>query len=197
MSFHLLLTLKELSRAGSGDARVKLASPCPLPSLCCQAYWSDCHLSVNPVVGVAWHGVNPHHISAPGLPCNAEPSRSRPWKAKGCLGPSCLPSQASDWTWGMPSNPREGGNLQVIFGFHLFRNQGGRERTCVRSLMKSGTFQVNGVAIFWGVHFLFFAKFVFFAVNVIPKMPATFGFHSSQRDICLQTNKSESECAAW
>lgn len=48
-----------------------------------------------------------------------------------------------------------------------------------------------------GVNFLFFAKFVFSAVNGIPKMPATFGFHSLQRDICLQTNKSESEGAAW
>lgn len=63
---------------------------------------------------------------------------------------------------------------------------------CVGSLMKSGTFEVNEVENFWGVHFLFLAKFVFSAVNVIPKMPATFGFHSPQRDICLQTNKSES-----
>lgn len=64
-------------------------------------------------------------------------------------------------------------------------------------LMKSGTFGVNGEAIFVGLHFLFFAKCVFSAANVIPKMPATFGFHSPQRDICLQTNKSASECAAW
>lgn len=63
--------------------------------------------------------------------------------------------------------------------------------------MKSSTFEGNGIPSFLGVHFPFFAKFVFSAVIMIHEMPATFGFHSPQRDICLQTNKSESECATY
>lgn len=43
------------------------------------------------------------------------------------------------------------------------------EGMCFENLMKSGTFEVNGVAILGGT-FPNFAKFVFSAVNLIPKM---------------------------
>lgn len=87
--------------------------------------------------------------AAPRSPRDAEPSRLCPWQAEGCLGPSCLLSWASDCTKGDAIKSWGRGNLQVIFSFCSFRNQGGRKRMCVRSLMKSGTFEVNGAAIFF------------------------------------------------
>lgn len=45
--------------------------------------------------------------------------------------------------------------------------------------MKSSTLERNGIARFFGgIHFPFFAKFVFSAVIMIREMPATFGLHS-------------------
>lgn len=135
--------------------------PLSLASLCYQTSWSDSRLSANPSVGIAQLGLNPHRISAPRPPHDAEPSLSSPWQAKGCLGPSRLPSQASDCTKGDAIKSWGRGNLQVIFGFCSFRNQGGREGMCVGSLMKSGTFEVNGVAIFGGYLSYFFLSLYF------------------------------------
>ena len=154
MSFHLVLILKEFSRADLGDARVKLPSPLAPCSPLSLSGLSDfpewLPSAVSPAVGIALGGVNSHHISAPRPLHDAAPSHSCPWKAKGCLELSCLPSQASNCTKGDAIKSWGRGNLQVIFGFHSFSNHGGREGVSVGSLLKSGTFEVNGVAIFWG-----------------------------------------------
>lgn len=149
MRFNLLLTPKELSRAGPSDARVKLPSlllPCPLRSQSLSVL-SD-FLQRLPSLWTVVRA-NPHCSSAGMLNCCCVRVAGKPWAARDQDASRTRHSSAKLFL-GHAIKSQGRGNLQVIFGFRSFRNWGERDGMCSGSLMKSGTFEVNGVAIFGG-----------------------------------------------